>query len=115
MKRVIKKIHHFTKCELITEEILIIFLVCVVLAAVGFAANAFMPVRASIVNCGRAEDVPLKCREDQRCCTLMESTGSHGFSAGSDERTTEQRTETLDPSEDMEEIDIERGTKKDVE
>jgi hypothetical protein len=72
MKRVIRKIHHFTKRDLAAEEIIIIIFVCV-LAAAALAASAILPIRATIVQCGPQEDLPAKCREDQRCCALLET------------------------------------------
>jgi len=101
MKRVIRKIHHFTKRDLAAEEIIIIIFVCA-LAAAAFAASAFLPIRTTIVQCGSRDELPAKCREDHRCCALLETVGdreSQTRSGGSrqDDDKSKPDTEDIDP------------------
>ncbi|MGH7735883.1 MAG: hypothetical protein ACREOE_19850, partial [Gemmatimonadales bacterium] len=35
-----------------------------------------LPIRANFVQCGSRHDLPAKCREDQRCCALLDMTGA---------------------------------------
>lgn len=70
-----KKMHHFTKWELATEEVAIIVILSVLFTATCFAASALLPIRAALVQCGSRADLPVKCREDQRCCALLERRG----------------------------------------
>jgi hypothetical protein len=79
MKRIIHKIHHFTKKELAIEEILIITVMCV-LGTGALAAKVLMPIRAHIVQCGEREDLSRSCREDARCCALLEQAGGAAMS-----------------------------------
>lgn len=78
MKRLIKRVHHFTRCELVLDEILILLTLVCILSAAALAAVVVLPIRATIVQCGEREDLPAKCREDERCCRLLEqsATGS---------------------------------------
>src|SRR5687768_18261418 len=69
------KMHHFTRWELAAEEVVIVVIICVLLTATCFAASALLPIRASLVQCGPRADLPAKCREDQRCCALLERRG----------------------------------------
>lgn len=77
MKKLFGKMHHhFTKRELAAEEIIIIVIICILLAAGSYAASALLPMRVNIIQCGERKDLPERCREDQRCCALMEQTMS---------------------------------------
>ncbi|MGZ9098017.1 MAG: hypothetical protein ACXW30_06960 [Micavibrio sp.] len=38
------------------------------------AAEALLPIRATIVNCGSQEERPAKCQKDERCCNLGDSS-----------------------------------------
>ena len=67
--------HHFTKWELATEECAIIVVLCVLFAATSLAASALLPIRVDIVQCGSRAELPAKCREDRRCCALLEQRG----------------------------------------
>lgn len=73
MKRIVKKIHHFTRQELAVEEIVIIAAGTCILTAVAAAATTHLPVRATIVQCGPRSELAAKCREDERCCELMDT------------------------------------------
>lgn len=75
MKRVKKKIHHFTKRELAAEEIIIIFLICFVMAVGSYAASVYLPIKTEIVQCGVREDLPEMCQKDSRCCALLNQSG----------------------------------------
>lgn len=74
MKRIVRKIHHFSKKELALEEIVIITIVCL-LTTGAFAAKILIPIRAGIIQCGHREDLPDSCRRDTRCCLLLEQAG----------------------------------------
>ena len=74
MKRIVRKIHHFTKRELVAEEV-IVFLIISLLAGFALAASAVLPVRAGVVQCGAKEELSQSCREDERCCALLEMSG----------------------------------------
>ena len=70
MKKLIRKIHHFTKRELVIEEVIIIVIFCL-LAAAAFAASAILPIRATVIQCGSRGELQEKCREEQRCCDFL--------------------------------------------
>ena len=38
------------------------------------AAEALLPIRATIVNCGSQQERAAKCQKDERCCHLEESS-----------------------------------------
>jgi len=38
------------------------------------AAEALLPIRATIVNCGSQEERAAKCQKDERCCNLEDSS-----------------------------------------
>jgi len=59
-----------------TEEAVLIVLLCVVFAAAGYAAQVLMPIRTNLISCGHREDLPAACREDQRCCALLEQSSA---------------------------------------
>lgn len=75
MKRIRKKIHHFTKRELAAEEVIIIVFICFVLAVGAYAASVILPIKTEIVQCGAREDLPEMCRKDSRCCALLNQSG----------------------------------------
>lgn len=70
MKHFLHKVHHFTKRELLIEEIVIIVF-CLFFWAAAFAATALIPVQVNIVNCGTRAELPARCEADARCCTLL--------------------------------------------
>jgi hypothetical protein len=41
-------------------------------AAPALAAEAQLPIRATIIYCGPPEERPMTCQKDQRCCNLRE-------------------------------------------
>lgn len=73
MKRISKKIHRFTKAELLAEELIIVLAGTCILTAVAAAATSHLPVRATIVQCGQRSELAAKCREDERCCEFMDT------------------------------------------
>lgn len=75
MKKIFKKVHHFTRTELAIEEIVIIVIICLLCSA-ALAAKALLPIRAGIVQCGTRAELSESCRRDTRCCALMEKSGS---------------------------------------
>lgn len=70
MKHLIHKVHHFTRRELLIEEIVII-LFCIFSWAAALAATALIPVQVNIVNCGTRAELPARCEADSRCCVLL--------------------------------------------
>ena len=74
LRKIFKKIHHFTRTELAVEEIVIILIICLLCSA-ALAAKVFLPIRAGIVQCGTKADLTESCRRDARCCVLMENSG----------------------------------------
>ncbi|MBI2234247.1 MAG: hypothetical protein HYU57_04515 [Micavibrio aeruginosavorus] len=101
MKQLIQKVHHFTRRELLLEEIVII-LFCLLFWAAAFAATALVPVQVNIINCGTRAELPARCEADARCCALLKGnppfrgrstpSGTTSGSAGDPENTI-----TLDP------------------
>ncbi len=71
MRKLKKTIHHFTKIELATEEIIIIVIICL-LASVALSASAILPITARFVQCGHQKDLPEACQKDRRCCAFLE-------------------------------------------
>lgn len=78
MKKLVKKIHHFTGWELAIEEVVVILITLFILAGVCFAgAIGRMPARVNIVQCGSRKDLTQTCKADARCCALLEKAGNN--------------------------------------
>jgi hypothetical protein len=114
MKRIITKIHHFTRQELAVEEIIIVVLITL-LATTALAASVIIPIRATIVQCGsRAE----RCREDRRCCALLEMTvdsqsgPNNAAITGSDDKAAAGHNT---PASNLQDIDVEHGAESNIE
>ena len=100
MKKIFKKIHHFTRFELAIEEIIIIIIICVLCSA-ALAAKALLPIRAGIVQCGSKAELSESCRRDARCCGLMENSGA---SSGPPENQM-QETNAADEDPSLQTVD----------
>lgn len=75
MKKIFKKVHHFTRTELAIEEIVIILIICLLCSA-ALAAKVLLPIRAGIVQCGTKAELSESCQRDARCCALMENSNT---------------------------------------
>lgn len=67
-----KNHHHFTKTELVLEEIIIVVAICFLFAAAALGSEALLPVKVSIVRCVTEKERLNMCEQRELCCHLID-------------------------------------------
>lgn len=74
------------------KRLVLPLLVCFFYVGPAMAAEALLPIRATIVNCGSQTERAARCQKDERCCNLGDSSEDADHQDARDEQKTGNRS-----------------------